>query len=96
MADVPELIYNKILITKDDIAGFQNIKLAWGDNTAQGNTVVIDQMTVISYCKELNSFAIFEAAAESSTLATEVSISCGQRNAGLGILGDHRRDHRRQ
>ncbi len=84
VADVPELIYNKILITKGDLTGFQNVTatpqagskigLNWEDNTAQGNAAATDRVTLVCYCKELNSFAVFEAAAERSALTTEVTL----------------------
>ncbi|AYZ12436.1 hypothetical protein EGY05_11090 [Chryseobacterium arthrosphaerae] len=83
-ADVPELIYNKILITKGDLTGFQNIAaapktgnkiaLTWEDNTTQGNAAGTDQMTVICYCEELGSFALFQAAAERNALTAEVTL----------------------
>ncbi|MFZ4928925.1 DUF6266 family protein [Chryseobacterium sp. Mn2064] len=84
VADVPELIYNKILITKGDLTGFQNvnatpqagntISLTWEDNTTQGNAAGTDQVTVICYNKELDSFAVFEAMAERSALTKEVAL----------------------
>lgn len=84
VADIPELIYNKILITKGELTGFQNaaatpktgniIELTWEDNTAQGNATGTDQVTIICYSKELGSFAIFEATAERSALTTAVTV----------------------
>ncbi|SIS65156.1 hypothetical protein SAMN05421786_101751 [Chryseobacterium ureilyticum] len=84
VADTPELIYNKVLITKGDLTGFQNvvaapqagnkIKLTWEDNSVQGNAKGTDKVTVICYSKELDSFAIFEAVADRSALTTEVTL----------------------
>lgn len=84
VADAPQLIYNKVLITKGDLTGFQNvvaapqagnkIKLTWEDNSVQGNAKGTDKVTVICYSKELDSFAIFETVADRSDLTTEVTL----------------------
>lgn len=84
VADVPELIYNKILVTKGDLTGFQDVAatpqagnkmgLTWEDNTVQGNAAGTDRVTIVCYCRELGSFAVFEAAAERSALAAEVTL----------------------
>ncbi|WP_312902968.1 DUF6266 family protein [Chryseobacterium taichungense] len=47
VGEVPELVYNKVLITKGDLTGFQNmvaapqtgniIRLTWENNSTQGN-----------------------------------------------------------
>ncbi|WES99260.1 DUF6266 family protein [Chryseobacterium arthrosphaerae] len=84
VADVPKLMYNKILITKGDLTGFQNvtaapqtgnkIALTWEDNAAQGNAAGTDQLTVICYCEELGSFALFETVAERSSLTAEMTL----------------------
>lgn len=52
--DVPELIYNKVLITRGELTGFQNtmlstqaggvLDLEWEDNSSQGNASATDQV----------------------------------------------------
>ena len=68
--DVPKFIYNKILITKGDLTGFQNlvttlavgghVNFAWDDNSAQGNALATDIGNGVFYCEDLNRFEIFE------------------------------------
>lgn len=70
VAGIPELVHNKVLITKGELTGFQNailntqaggvLDLEWEDNSAQGNASASDQVSLVSYCKELNDFQIFE------------------------------------
>lgn len=84
VADVPELIYNKVLITKGDLAGFQNpaavsqagntVALSWENNSAQGNADAADQANAVCYCEELEAFEIFEGVAERSTLTTDLTL----------------------
>ncbi len=73
VGDVPELVYNKVLITKGDLTGFQNmtvqpqagniIRLTWENNSTQGNASETDTVNVICYCEDLDRFEIFESAA---------------------------------
>ena len=82
--DIPELMYNKVLITKGDLAGFQNVtvvpqagnilQLNWENNSAQGNADPADKANMVCYCEELGTFEIFEAVAERSVLTTEVTL----------------------
>ena len=84
VADVPELIYNKVLFTKGDLAGFQNVaavpqtgnivRFTWEDNSAQGNANTTDKVNAICYCEELGTFEIFESAAERSILIADVTL----------------------
>ncbi|MGE4514611.1 MAG: DUF6266 family protein, partial [Chryseobacterium sp.] len=80
--DVPELMYNKVLITKGDLTGFQNmtaapqtgniIRLSWENNSTQGNASETDQVNVICYCEELDRFEIFESVAVRTDLTKDV------------------------
>ncbi len=82
--DVPELVYNKVLITKGDLSGFQNvaaapqtgniITLSWEDNSAQGNADTIDKANAVCYCEELGTFEIFESVAERGALTADVTM----------------------
>jgi len=84
VADVPELMYNKVLITRGELTGFQNavlstqaggiLDLEWEDNSAQGNASPSDQVSVVSYCKELNDFQIFEGIVVRSDLMASVTL----------------------
>lgn len=84
VGDVAELVYNKVLITKGDLAGFQNvtaapqagngISLNWEDNSAQGNADATDLANAVCYCEELGSFEIFESVAERSVLTANVTL----------------------
>ncbi|WP_449387135.1 DUF6266 family protein [Chryseobacterium lineare] len=82
--DVPELVYNKVLITKGDLTGFQNItaqpqtghviRLTWENNSTQGNASETDTVNVICYCEELDRFEIFESVAVRTDLTKEVTL----------------------
>ena len=84
VAGIPELIYNKVMITKGELTGFQNalltpqargvLDLEWEDNSAQGNASASDQINLVSYCKELNDFQIFEGIAIRSDLLASVTL----------------------
>ena len=84
VAGIPELIYNKVMITKGELTGFQNavltpqargvLDLEWEDNSAQGNASASDQINLVSYCKELNDFQIFEGIAIRSDLLASVRL----------------------
>lgn len=84
VGDVPELMYNKVLITKGDLAGFQNVtavpqignivKLTWEDNSVQGNANAADKANAVCYCEELGTFEIFQSVAERSELTAEVTL----------------------
>ena len=84
VAGIPELVYNKVLITKGELTGFQNailntqaggvLDLEWEDNSAQGNASASDQVSLVSYCKELNDFQIFEGIVMRSDLMASVTL----------------------
>ncbi len=84
VGDIPQLMYNKVLITKGDLTGVQNvtaipqagntIKLNWENNSAQGNADVTDKANVVCYCEELGTFEIFESVAERSVLNADVTM----------------------
>lgn len=84
VAGIPELMYNKVLITKGELTGFQNamlstqvggvLDLEWEDNSVQGNASPSDQVSLVSYCKELNDFQIFEGIVMRSDLMASVTL----------------------
>ncbi|MBV6879867.1 DUF6266 family protein [Epilithonimonas ginsengisoli] len=84
VAGIPELVHNKVLITKGELTGFQNailntqaggvLDLEWEDNSAQGNASASDQVSLVSYCKELNDFQIFEDIVVRSDLMASVTL----------------------
>ncbi len=81
---IPKLIYNKVLITKGELTGFQNavlnvqpgaiLQLDWEDNSLQGNASPSDEVSVVSYCMELNDFQIFEGIATRTDLKASVTL----------------------
>lgn len=84
VAGVPELVYNKVLITKGELTGFQNavvstqvggvISLEWEDNSNQGNARATDMVNLVCYCKELKIFEIFEGIVMRSDLMLDVTL----------------------
>ena len=84
VADVPELVYSKVLITKGELAGFQNgaaaakagnlITLTWQDNSAQDNASATDRAGIVCYSEALGTFEIFESVAARSALSAEVTL----------------------
>ncbi len=84
VAGVPELVYNKVLITKGELTGFQNavvstqvggvISLEWEDNSNQGNARATDMVNVVCYCKELKIFEIFEGIVMRSDMMLDVTL----------------------
>lgn len=83
-ADVPSLVYNKILITKGDLTGFQNvtasaqtgnqISLSWEDNSSQGNASATDSISIVCYREDLGRFEIFESVALRPDLSANVTL----------------------
>ncbi|MCJ8154832.1 DUF6266 family protein [Chryseobacterium sp. SSA4.19] len=83
-ADIPKLIYSKVLITKGDLAGFQElsatpqtgsiIRFSWRDNSAQGNASATDKANVVCYSEELGTFEIFESVAARTGLTSDVKL----------------------
>ncbi|SFW52709.1 hypothetical protein SAMN02927921_02149 [Sinomicrobium oceani] len=82
--NVPELVYNKVLITKGDLAGFQNatlnneaggtFALAWEDNSIQGNAQDTDLVNLVCYCPETDTFELFLLLATRSELTATVTL----------------------
>jgi len=83
-ADIPELVYSKVLITRGDLAGFQDItaapqtgniiRLSWQDNSAQGNASATDKASVVCYSEDLGTFGIFESVAARTGLTYDVTL----------------------
>ena len=83
-ANVPEIMFPKVLITKGDLAGFQNvtatpqsgqvISLNWEDNSLQGNANATDKVNAVCYCEELGTFDLFESIAERSIMGANVTL----------------------
>lgn len=84
VADEPELIFNKILITKGELAGFQNqevtpaagriLDFTWDDNSLQGNGSTTDVMNVICYSEELKAFEMNEGVATRADGAAQITL----------------------
>ena len=84
VAEIPQLIFNKILITKGELAGFQNpevlpaagrvLDFTWEDNSLQGNAKATDVANVVCYNEILNEFQIFYAAATRADGAAQVTL----------------------
>ncbi len=84
VAGIPELVYNKVLITRGELTGFQNAVLAtqvggvlsleWEDNGNQGNAKATDEVGIVCYCKELKLFDIFESMVMRSDLMLDVTL----------------------
>jgi len=82
--DVPSLMFNKILITKGDLTGFQNvtasaqqgnqISLSWEDNSSQGNASLTDSVSIVCYADELSRFEIFQSVALRPDLSATVTL----------------------
>jgi hypothetical protein len=93
VADEPEFIFNKILITKGELAGFQNVSavpvlgsiidLNWEDNSLQGNAKATDIANVVCYEKTLQRFEIYEAVATRGDLTAQVTLPASF--AGLNV-----------
>lgn len=81
---LPVVVYNKVLITRGDLTGFQNvdaqvaaggiINLTWADNGLQGNALATDKVTVVCYFEEVSAFEIFEGAAFRSEAGTSITL----------------------
>lgn len=84
VADLPELVFNKILITKGDLATFQNpaavaeagqmVKIVWEDNSSQANANATDIANAVFYCAALEQFALFELMATRGDLAANITL----------------------
>ena len=85
VANEPELVFNKILITKGELAGFQNqevtpavgriLDFTWDDNSLQGNGNTTDVMNVVCYSEELQAFEMYEGVATRVDGAGQVILS---------------------
>lgn len=81
---LPELIFNKVLITRGELTSFQNavlttqpggvLHLEWEDNSTQGDAAPKDQVSIVCYCAELNNWEIFEGIVMRSDLMADVTL----------------------
>ena len=84
VADEPEFIFTKILITKGELSGFQNptaipaagrvLDFTWQDNSSQGNANGTDIANVVCYSEDADSFEIYSAVATRADLAAQVTL----------------------
>lgn len=84
VAGLPELIYNKVLITRGELTSFQNavlttqpggvLHLEWEDNSTQGDAAPKDQVSIVCYCAELNNWEIYEGIVMRSDLMADVTL----------------------
>lgn len=84
VAGLPELIYNKVLITRGELTSFQNavlttqpggvLHLEWEDNSTQGDAAPKDQVSIVCYCAELNNWEIYEGIVMRSDLMVDVTL----------------------
>ncbi|WP_313100513.1 DUF6266 family protein [Epilithonimonas sp.] len=84
VAGLPELIYNKVLITRGELTSFRNpvlttqpggvLHLEWEDNSTQGDAAPKDQVSIVCYCAELNNWEIYEGIVMRSELMADVTL----------------------
>lgn len=84
VAGLPELIFNKVLITRGELTSFQNavlttqpggvLHLEWEDNSTQGDAAPKDQVSIVCYCAELNNWEIYEGIVMRSDLMADVTL----------------------
>lgn len=84
VAGLPELIFNKVLITRGELTSFQNavlttqpggvLHLEWEDNSTQGDAAPTDQVSIVCYCAELKNWEIFEGIVMRSDLMADVTL----------------------
>ncbi|KQR90823.1 hypothetical protein ASG01_14760 [Chryseobacterium sp. Leaf180] len=84
MNDEAVLIFSKVLITKGDLAGFQNglataeaaqkVKFTWEDNSAQGNANAKDVANAVIFVPESGLFEIYENIGERDDLTATVTL----------------------
>lgn len=70
VAGVPQFLFNKVLLTKGELAGFQNpsvtpgaghtLEFSWQDNSTQGSAAATDAFAYAAYCVELKQFVLEE------------------------------------
>lgn len=90
---LPAVIYNKVLITRGDLTGFQNVEtqaatsgvinLTWEDNGLQGNALATDKVSVVCYFEAVSAFEIFEGVAFRSD--AEASITLHSSYQGMEV-----------
>jgi hypothetical protein len=82
--DLPVIIPERVLITKGDLTGVQNLSVAagsgvlevsWDDNSGQGDAAASDKVNVICYCGELEAYLLFEEAAERDSTSASLSVA---------------------
>lgn len=93
VADVPEILFTKVLITKGDLAGFQNVtaapqaaqvlRLTWEDNSVHGNANATDRVNLVCYCPSVGTFEIFESVADRASLTADMTLP--SQYSGLDI-----------
>ena len=81
---LPVMVYNKVLITKGDLASFQNVELVpqtggvlsltWEDNSVQGNALETDKVSLVCYFEELGVFEIYEGVALRGDAIAEITV----------------------
>ena len=84
VAGLPELIFNKVLITRGELTSFRNpvlttqpggvLHLEWEDNSTQGDAAPKDQVSIVCYCAELNNWEIYEGIVMRSDLMADVTL----------------------
>lgn len=84
VAGVAELMFNKVLVSRGDLTGFQNailttqpggvLHLEWEDNSTQGNANATDKVSILGYCTELQSWEIYEGVVMRSDLMADVTL----------------------
>lgn len=68
---IPQLVFNKVLVTKGELAGFQNptvtpgtgqtLLFEWEDNSAQGKAAPTDVFECAVYCAEVKQFVVLSS-----------------------------------
>lgn len=81
---LPVVMYNKVLITKGDLTGFQNVEVvavsggvlqfSWEDNAVQGNALATDKVSVVCYFEASNTFEIYEGVASRSDAGVSITL----------------------
>lgn len=84
VAGLPELIFNKVLITRGELTSFKNavlttqpggvLHLEWEDNSTQGDAAPTDQVSIVCYFEELNNWEVFEGIVMRSDLMADVTL----------------------
>ncbi|WP_332025431.1 DUF6266 family protein [Kaistella sp.] len=80
----PSLVYNKVLITKGDLASPQNAEVGpaaggmlnfiWEDNSGQANAAADDVFCTVIFCEELGIFSLYDSAATRTDLVAEQAV----------------------